>query len=139
MTTTHSPNSWLSRALENPEARRVFEQERLALVAASALLDVMQTHGVSKAELADRLGCSRAYVSQLLDGTRNMTLRSLADLAWALGTRIGVMVDAIDSVDFRPLDVAQPSAPSMRFVDLVAEPSPREAAMASTGEFLIAA
>lgn len=139
--TTHSTNSWLSRELEDPQARRVFEQERLALVAAAALLEAMEAQGITKAELAERLGCSRAYVTQLLGGTRNMTLRSLADLAWALDKRLGVVIGPMDSIDFRPLDVPQPHAsPRMRIVELLENGSRREAvAMTGTGEFSIAA
>ena len=64
---------------------------------ASALIRaLMDQQGVSKAELARRVGKSRAYVTQSLGGDRNMTLRTLASFADALNA------DAV--VDFKPRD-----------------------------------
>jgi transcriptional regulator with XRE-family HTH domain len=45
----------------------------------------MEDKGVSKAELAQRLGKSKARISQLLGGSSNMTIGTLADIAFALG------------------------------------------------------
>ena len=39
---------------------------------------------LKEAPLAEELGVSKAYITQTLDGGRNLTLRSLADFAWAL-------------------------------------------------------
>jgi transcriptional regulator with XRE-family HTH domain len=45
----------------------------------------MDGQGVTKAELARRVGKSRAYVTQSLSGDRNMTLSTFAGFADALG------------------------------------------------------
>lgn len=54
----------------------------------------------NKAQLAERLGKSKAYVTQVLSGSRNMTLRTLADFAFALGFRVELKA--------RPLDMESP-------------------------------
>jgi transcriptional regulator with XRE-family HTH domain len=64
------------------------EQERLILDATELIFQCMEEQNVSKAELARRVGRSRAYLTQLLSGSRNMTLRTLADLASAFDCRI---------------------------------------------------
>lgn len=46
---------------------------------------VMKRERVSKAELARRLGKSRAYVTKILQGNANFTLDSLVKIAKALG------------------------------------------------------
>jgi DNA-binding CsgD family transcriptional regulator len=46
--------------------------------------------GLRPMELAERLGVSRAYVSQLLNGKPNMTIRTLVRWALALDARIHV-------------------------------------------------
>jgi transcriptional regulator with XRE-family HTH domain len=51
---------------------------------------LLAEHGVTRQELADRLGKSKGYVSQLLNGERNMTLRTLADLGHAFGMRFAL-------------------------------------------------
>ena len=44
----------------------------------------IENEHVSKAELADRLGTSRSYVTKILQGTANFTLDSLCRIAEAL-------------------------------------------------------
>lgn len=56
----------------------------------------MDSQGVTKADLARRVGKSRAYVTQSLSGGRNMTLSTFAGFADAL--------DADAVLDVRPRD-----------------------------------
>lgn len=72
------------------ERRRIFEQEALAFEATEVISELMAAAGVSKAELARRLGTSRAFVTQTLSGSRNLTLHTLADIAFVLGCRISI-------------------------------------------------
>jgi transcriptional regulator with XRE-family HTH domain len=69
---------------------------RLAQGASNVIRALMESRGVSKAELARRVGKSRAYVTQSLGGDRNMTLGTLASFADAL--------DADAAVDLKPRD-----------------------------------
>jgi transcriptional regulator with XRE-family HTH domain len=62
-------------------------QEEFILAATELIFELMEKTGVTKAELARRVGRTRGYLTQLLDGNRNMTLRTLAELANALGYR----------------------------------------------------
>lgn len=71
--------------LSDPKIRRVFEEERLVGEATDTLAALAEELGVSQRELAARLGVSEGRVSQILSGGTNLTLRSLAGLAWALG------------------------------------------------------
>lgn len=59
-------------------------EERLIVAVTEAIAEAMARKGVTKAALAESLGCSKAHVSKLLGGSRNMTLRTLADIAYAL-------------------------------------------------------
>lgn len=49
------------------------------------LLVILEDMNISKMELARRLGKTRSYVTQILSGSRNMTLGSLSDICFALG------------------------------------------------------
>lgn len=71
--------------LTDPEIRRVFEEERLVAEATDTLAVLVEESGLSQRQLAARLGISEGRVSQILSGGTNLTLRSLAGLAWALG------------------------------------------------------
>ena len=77
-------HDWLA---ESSEQARLFEQETLILDVTEAIWAEMDHQGISKADLAARLGKSRAFVTQVLNGSRNMTLRTLSDIAFALGVR----------------------------------------------------
>ena len=50
----------------------------------------MQRQGVTRAELARRLGTSQAYITRVLSGNANFTLKTMARLAHALGMQLDV-------------------------------------------------
>ena len=50
----------------------------------------MERKRISRADLARRLGSSPAYVTQLLRGKRNLTLKSLTRVATALGLEVSL-------------------------------------------------
>ena len=57
---------------------------RIVEGASAVIRALMGEQGITKAELARRVGKSRAYVTQTLTGDRNMTLGTLASFADAL-------------------------------------------------------
>ncbi|WP_135184441.1 helix-turn-helix domain-containing protein [Raoultella terrigena] len=66
--------------------------ERLIFNTTEDILLAMQDTGINHTELARKLGKSKAFVSQTLDGTRNMTLKTLADISYALGVDSKVVI-----------------------------------------------
>jgi transcriptional regulator with XRE-family HTH domain len=72
--------------------RRMLRQEELILEVTEALAGAMRERGVTKSDLAGRLGKTRPFVTQILSGGRNLTLRTIADVAEALGYRVKVRV-----------------------------------------------
>ncbi|HEY6415283.1 MAG TPA: helix-turn-helix transcriptional regulator [Acidimicrobiales bacterium] len=71
-------------------------QERLLLAASEAIVALMTEQGVKRTELARRLGMSKPHVTQLLDGRRNLTLKTLARMAYALGAELHLSVSGLD-------------------------------------------
>lgn len=53
---------------------------------------LMEEQKVSRAELARRLGTSRAYVTKLLGGNANFTLQTMTKVAMALGATVHIHV-----------------------------------------------
>jgi transcriptional regulator with XRE-family HTH domain len=74
----------------SPEHRRLIREEQLILEVTEALSEALEREDVTKAELARRLGKSKGFVSQLLAGGRNLTLRTIAGVADALGYDVHV-------------------------------------------------
>jgi transcriptional regulator with XRE-family HTH domain len=71
-------------ATESDDHARLLAEERLIADVTESLWEVMESANVSKTELATRLGKSKGHVSQLFSGSRNMTLRTLAEICFAL-------------------------------------------------------
>lgn len=82
---------------ESDENRRLVLQEELILKVTEALYELMEEKQLNKTYIAENLGKSKAYISQLLSGSRNMTLRTLSDLVHTLNMKV-------DSVNFVSID-----------------------------------
>jgi transcriptional regulator with XRE-family HTH domain len=67
------------------EGQKVWHQERVIFETTERICELMEGNDVSRTELARRLKKSKGYITQLLDGTSNMTLRTLSDVYLALG------------------------------------------------------
>lgn len=80
--------------MEDPEYRRLYAIEGLVADAAELVARLMEEQGVNKAELARRLGKSRAWVTQLLSGKANMTIRTFAEVVHALGAQVALSARA---------------------------------------------
>ncbi|MGH8910655.1 MAG: helix-turn-helix domain-containing protein [Egibacteraceae bacterium] len=76
-----------SSPLQRPEVRRAYEEELLFGTATVTIEAMLESVGVTRGQLASRLGVSPSRISQILSGKENLTLRSLAALGWALGIR----------------------------------------------------
>jgi transcriptional regulator with XRE-family HTH domain len=76
---------------KNGDYDRLLAQERLILDATEMIVGLLEDQKISRQELARRLGKSKGYVSQLLSGERNMTLRTLSDLGYVLGKRFSIV------------------------------------------------
>lgn len=72
---------------QDKEMARMVNQEMLILGIAEDICAFLNQHGITQSQLADRLGKSKGFVSQLLSGESNLTLRTLADLCWALDVK----------------------------------------------------
>jgi transcriptional regulator with XRE-family HTH domain len=77
----------LDEYLKDEEFRRLFAQEDLIMEVTETLCELLEKEEVSRKELADRLGKSKGFISQLLNGGRNLTLRTVADILHVLGYR----------------------------------------------------
>jgi len=80
--------SLLEKYMEDPEVARLVAQGELIMEVTETLCELLEKEKVSRKELADRLGKSKGFVSQLLNGGRNLTLRTVADILHVLGYKV---------------------------------------------------
>ena len=99
--------------------RRLLREEELILDVTEAVSAAMQEAGISKAQLAKRMGRTKGFITQLLSGGRNLTLRTLADIADALEARVTITV----SKDRDSRSVSS-EPPDLRIIHIESWPSP---------------
>jgi transcriptional regulator with XRE-family HTH domain len=81
------------------EGRRLLQQEGAILEVTEMICEMMGRSGVSRSDLASRLGKTKGYVTQLLNGQTNMTLRTIVDVFTALGKELRITTKPCDCVE----------------------------------------
>jgi transcriptional regulator with XRE-family HTH domain len=71
--------------VNNLDHMRLFQQERAIVEVTDLLEEALEAAGISRSEFAKRLGKSKGWVTQLLDGEGNKTIRTVADAFAVLG------------------------------------------------------
>ena len=79
---------------------------------AQALEEEHSAHGLTKAEMARLLGRHPSFITRKLNGTSNMTLETLADLAWALDRPVRISLPARRSMSANYVEAAETTADS---------------------------
>ena len=92
---------------------RLVAQETLLFDAAERVAELINDAGISRTELAERLGKSKGFVTQVLAGDRNMTLRTLADLGYVVGHSFNIVAKPVERM---PTATCGDSAGSARTV-----------------------
>ena len=101
------PQQWFERKLQEFRDDPEFQTELLLLDINEQIVERMVARGIRRSELAQRLGSSRAFVTQLLNGKPNLTLKTLVQVAHALGMAVDVQLRPRylqRLVDWQPLE-----------------------------------
>lgn len=96
MNTKRPEKTLMDEFLEDPEFARLMAQGDLIMEVTETLCELLEKEGVSRKELADRLGKTKGFVSQLLNGGRNLTLRTVADILHVLGYKVSLTPHKIE-------------------------------------------
>jgi transcriptional regulator with XRE-family HTH domain len=86
------------------EAQLAYEEELLTGAVTDSLNALIHSLGLTQRELARRLGVSEGRVSQVLAGTENVTLATLASFGWALGVRFELIPTELESRNGSPAE-----------------------------------
>lgn len=74
----------LSKLLQRQALRDVYDQQSFITEFAVEINRLMELRGMSRVELANQLGTSKANVTQLLSGERNLTAKNIERILRAL-------------------------------------------------------
>lgn len=109
---------WVSRQDRTDGDRREYEKERLILWSLEAIHGAMERSGLNQTNVAERLGTTRANVSRAFSGRSNITLGTIADLAWASGMRAVLKLEPLRSGEFISSPVMLVSSAQPRVVNI---------------------
>jgi transcriptional regulator with XRE-family HTH domain len=84
MTTKHD------ELMLDPEYKKLYAVEGLIADTAQLIWDLLERGNLKQADLARKLNKTPAFVSQLLNGKANMTVRTLAEVVYALGATVTI-------------------------------------------------
>ena len=89
-----TPSNWKSAALWRKDNERWLKYARFITM---RIMQAMDDQSVTQKILADRMGCTQQYVSNLLKGNSNMTLETIARIEDALD--IDILNSCLSYVD----------------------------------------
>jgi len=107
----------LDKFLRDRTERKLFEQERLILEVTEEICRLMNSREVTQTALANRLRCNPSFVSQVLDGSNNFTLRTIADFMFELDARLVVTSRPLSESVTTESTEAPPCAPEWRLIE----------------------
>jgi ribosome-binding protein aMBF1 (putative translation factor) len=85
---------WLEAKADDREFHRLLAREDLIEDFLHSVAAEMSRQGVSRSELARRVGCAPANVTRIMRRTTNLTAATMVDLAFALNLRLRLDVSA---------------------------------------------
>jgi transcriptional regulator with XRE-family HTH domain len=83
--------------LENSrEVQMLYEEEGLVLEVTEAICNLLQKQNMKRSGLARKLGVDKSYITQLLDGSSNMTLKTISDVLFCLDSRAKIKIEPMN-------------------------------------------
>ncbi len=88
--------TFMQKLMSDEEGRKLYFREDLIFEVTEAISQAMEEKGVNKAELSRLAGVSKSNITQLLSGDQNMRLTTVADLLYALDSKMAVSTVPLD-------------------------------------------
>lgn len=70
-----------------------YQFEKIMVDLTEQICEIMETRGISRDDLARKLGKSRAWVTRILRGDHRLTLKTITDIFWAFGYKVIIKVE----------------------------------------------
>ncbi len=102
-----TPSRWRDNAQWRRDNERWLKYSRFITM---KVMQAMDERSVTQSELAERMGCSQQYVSNLLKGSSNMTLETISRIEDALN------IDILHSVLSSVSEYLEPSLSSVCYL-----------------------
>lgn len=94
--------NWLERQLENdPEHRKLFHRECTKLACSEAILELMESQGISRKQLAKKMGIAKKKLDRKLDSDK-IRINFLCDAFIAMGYMADIRARPFKLGEYRP-------------------------------------
>lgn len=90
------PKEWFQGLVDKYKDDSEFIAEGLLIEVTEQIHKQLQTQNISRSQLAQKLSCSPAYITKLLNGAENLTLKKLVQIAQALNCSFDFVLLPID-------------------------------------------
>lgn len=94
-----------------------YESERLLVEAQEAVAEAIAASRLSRSSIASKIDRDRSFITQALSSGRNLTLKTLASIAWATGHRARIVLEPIANAAHRDIASSIGSAFVSRIAD----------------------
>jgi len=85
----------LEKLMTSDEDKRLYAEEGFILDCTERVCELMKQKNISQTELANRMGVKKSNVSRMLDGHRNLTIRTLAHMLFVLDSEARIQVNPL--------------------------------------------
>jgi len=95
---TRANEGWLAGRMKSLEFKKSFERHGLADDFIAAIEAVMVREGISRSQLAERMGCKPANVTRAMRNTTNLTIATMVEMAFSLDCRVRVWIQPMSAI-----------------------------------------
>jgi predicted transcriptional regulator len=88
--------TFIEKLMSDHEGRKLYFREDLIFEITESICKVMEEKRITKADLSRLAGVSKSNITQLLSGDHNMRLTTVADLLYALDSKLAVSAVPLD-------------------------------------------
>jgi predicted XRE-type DNA-binding protein len=113
---------WMAQQLPADTSLRGYAEDRAVSLLTRAAIEAIEDAGLSRAEVARVLGTTKSYVSQVLNGSTNMTLKTLGALFWVAGREVDELRTAVMG-GVKPQETRTATATTIAVVSTVSAPN----------------
>jgi transcriptional regulator with XRE-family HTH domain len=83
---------WFKEKLDTFKDDIVFQTEKVILDFTEQVVLFMEKQEMNRVDLAKRLGVSKAFVTKLLNGNPNLTIKTMVNIAKNLGCELSINI-----------------------------------------------
>lgn len=105
-----------ARMAEDRNLKKLYLEERLFLEVTNIISELMEEQGLRRTDLAERVDCTKGYITNLLDGTKNMTLKTISNVLFELGHVLSVKAVQVNENSRKEVFEGTWEKPKIRFV-----------------------